>query len=124
MKRVYVGTYKFGFERATLYLREGVAANVQFLPEEGGAVRILIGADERLWQDIVESLIHEVMELTLTKMECSWQPSYFIGNDSAKYKFIATHVQFQEACCRTAEYITPALPVLAKAWKKWKAGKK
>lgn len=59
----------------------------------------------------------------MTKMDCSWIPSYYYGNDSNRYKFTMTHPQFQEMCCRTAEFITPALPDLAKAWKKWKAKK-
>jgi hypothetical protein len=34
-----------------------------------------------------------------------------------------SHHVFQDCCAKTAEFITPALPDLAKAWKKWKAPK-
>jgi hypothetical protein len=120
MEQVVVGTYEFGFERAVLVLREGKAANAEFVPDSGGPVRILIGADEKQWRDIVESLVHEVQEIIMTKMECSWAPGYYIGNDSSRCKFTMSHMQFQEMCCRTAEFITPALPALAKAWEAWK----
>ena len=125
MKQVIVGTFEMGNSRAVLTLREGRGADATFVPKEGGVCCIRIGADQRHWRDIFESLLHEVQEVIIAQMECSFVPANYIGDDSTRYTFLMNHMQFSEMCCRASEFISPAQHVLFKAWKKWKAeGKK
>jgi hypothetical protein len=123
MKQVVIGTFEFGYDRAVLILREGFGGNGTFVPDGGGVMCLKIGADHERWQDIVECLLHEVEEMILSKMDCSYIPGNYIGKSSSSYHFAMSHQQFTEVCARTAEFITPALPKLSAAWKKWKKKK-
>jgi len=124
MKQIVVGTFEIGYDRATVILRSGTGGNIIFSPEGNGVAHIFIGADFKQWRDVIGTLLHECMEFCMSKMECSYRPGNFISHDSANYHFVMNHMQFSECCCRSSELITPAIPVLAKAWNRWNADKK
>lgn len=125
VKQKIVGIYYAGFEQFELVLREGDGAEFYAVPEHGEnkIPRIKIGADQGKWDDVIAVLLHEVQELIIFRLRGRYSPSDGISIDHAAYLFILTHPEFSELCKRTAEFISDALPDLAKAWKEWKKNK-
>ncbi len=121
MKQKIVGTYKIGGEYCELVLRDGDGGEFYSLPEHGHVPRIKVGADYQDWDRIVSVLLHETMEFSLARIKCRFYPEDDFGGDTHAYIFIMSHPDFSDACARTAEFMTCALPDLARAWKKWKS---
>ncbi len=120
MTQVVVGIYEFGMGQAQLVLRDGIGGEFYTVPDLGAIPRIKIGADQDSWQEVVSTLLHEIIELQMALTGCrlSAVPDY--GRDHAGYIFIMTHLQFSEVCGRASIFVAAALPDLAAAWKKWK----
>jgi len=110
-----VGVYKLGSARMELSLREGTGADTNL-----STGKMQIGADERGWNDIVISLLHEVQEVCMNQMDCAYRHYSYYGLSGSNFSFILTHEQFNEICCRSGDLIAPALPDLSRAWVKWK----
>ncbi len=120
MKQKIVGVFSLGFEDIQVVLREGSGGEFYNCPGKGEIPRIKIGADCREWKDVVSVFLHEAFEFTYNRLGCRFNNSYDMGNDSAAYLFIATHIQFSDACARVADGVASALPELSTAWAKWK----
>lgn len=120
VKQKVVGTYELGSEMVQLVLREGDGGEFYFLPGDQPCPRIKIGADYKLWADVVHVLLHESFEFCAARLACRWWQSDLDTQDHSQYLFALDHRQFDECCCRTAGFLTRALPDLATAWKKWK----
>ena len=123
MNQKIVGVYSLGFEDIELVLREGTGGEFYNCPGKGQIPRIKIGADVNQWKEIVSVFLHEAFEFTYNRLGCRYSDSYDMGNDSASYLFIASHIKFSDACARVGEGVATALPDLSIAWKKWKGGK-
>lgn len=123
MRQKIIGTYEAGFEAVELVLREGTGGEFYTIPEKGKICRIKIGGDYKRWDEVVNVLLHEIVELQLFRKDCRLENSNDISRDHAGYLFVATHPQFSDAIAKAAEFIAPALPDLAKAWAQWKKKK-
>ena len=123
MKPVIVGTYEFGYEKCQLVLRESDGGEFWVLPGDIDCPRIKIGAEQKVWGDLVAVLCHEAMELSFERVGLRYSPSQELVRDHAAYLFVATHTQFAEAIDRAADFLARCLPDLSKAWKKWKQKK-
>lgn len=124
LKQVIVGVYSFGYEDIELVLREGDGGEFYNCPGKGEIPRIKIGADSKQWRDILSIFLHEAFEFTFNRLGCRYSDSYDMGNDSASYLFVASHIKFSDACARVGEGIATALPDLSRAWVKWQKGEK
>lgn len=123
MKQVIVGVYEAGYDQIELVLREGTGGEFYIIPEKGGIPRIKIGADCKEWIEVVDTLLHEIYEHVFDRLRCRYEISNQVTTDHSAYLFSFSHNQFCEACCRVSEFITNALPDLAKAWEAWRKEK-
>jgi len=119
MKQKIVGTYYIGFEQCELIIFEGNGGSYTFCPERGKLPIIKIGVNGT-WIDVVETLLHEVMEFVITRADCRYRPSNDLSHGHDTYLMVFNHPQFSKVCARAADFLVEALPDLAKVYKKWK----
>ena len=124
MKQRIVGIYNIGFEQAQLVLREGDGGEFYLCPDVGRVPQIAIGADQELWQDVVDVLVHEVVEFAMLREGCRYSPAPDHAKDHGSYLFVMTHSQFSSVAAKSGGYLTAALPDLAKAWDGWNKERK
>jgi hypothetical protein len=119
--QIFVGTYTLGHEEVDLYAlpNEG-GGYFYFIPEEGKRARIKVGMRLKRWPQVVEVLMHEAVEFSLTREGHRFEASKKFNSDAAWYTFMFTHDQFGHVMACAADFITPALPALAKVYKKHK----
>lgn len=120
MKKVFVGTYEFGYEHIRLYLRSGTGAETDLMPKDKGITVIEIGADRKEWRQIVGSLLHEAQEIPMQRLGYSYSAVSNLNQSTANCVFMMTHEQFDECCHRAGDLLARALPDLARAWTAWK----
>jgi hypothetical protein len=119
LKQKIVGHYSLGPESVQLVIREGVGGEFYANPGDGQCARIKVGVDEKSWTDVVCTLLHEAMEMAMTRIQCRYAPAPDYGQDHAGYLFAMNHPQFSEASARTGVFIAKALPDLSRAYTKW-----
>ena len=124
MKQKIVGTYYLGFESCKLVLREGTGGTVWFCPGKGNLPRIEIGGDEADWDQVLNSLLHDALEFSLTRANCRYYPSQDESNSSGQYLFSCDHAQFTKAVASLAFFVSSCQSDLNKAWKEWQKKKK
>ena len=120
--QVIVGNYDLGPESVQLVLRGGSGADFYMNPGDGCSARIKIGMDghnQHEWGGIVGMLLHEALELSMTRMGLRYTPVPDYSFDNGQYLFAMTHTQFSEASARAAMFMASALPDFASARKKW-----
>jgi len=120
MKQKIVGSFPVGVEYCELVFREGTGGEFYVMPEPGHIPRIKVGADQDEWDAIVVVILHEALELILSRLKCRYETSDDQARDMYDYLFIAQHKNFSDACVRLADFLVPALPATEKAWKAWK----
>jgi hypothetical protein len=120
MKQKIVGTYLIGSEQCQLVLREGDGGEFYNTPEIGHIPRIKIGADYRNWRDVITVLIHETFEFCMNRIKSRYECTEDFGRSQGGYMFMFDHNQFCDIAARSSEFITAALPELAKSWRQWK----
>jgi len=119
MKQKIVGHFPVGVEYCELVLREGTGGEFYAMPEEGHIPRIKVGADQPEWDDVVVAILHEALELILSRLKCRYDTTDDQSHDMYDYLFIAQHKNFSDACVRLVDFIVPALPAAKKAWENW-----
>ena len=124
MKQVIIGTYYSGYEQVELVLREGLGAEFYFCPENKHVARIKVGVDQYEWWQVINALMHEILEFNLARLSGRFYQTEYVCKDTGAFTFMFGHGTFTEATARSAEYMADALPELEKEWKKWKKGKK
>lgn len=124
MKKKAIGVYECGYEQIELVLREGTGGEFYYIPENGALPRIKVGADYGKWSEVVAVLLHEVFEFCMDRARCRFDPSSDVGHDHSAYLFVMNHPIFHDCCERSSEFMTSALPDLAKEWNRWKGKKK
>lgn len=120
MRQKIIGTWYSGHEQIELVLREGTGGEFFCCPEKKHVPRIKIGGDYENWWEVVNCLLHEVVEFNLMRLSCRYEPLDHISKDLGAITFHMSHGQFSEAIARSAEYVVEAVPKLAIEWKKWK----
>jgi len=119
IKQVIVGVYECGYEQYQLSLRSGRGGEFYALPSPGALPSIKVGADHDEFRDVAAVLMHEVMELTMDRMKCRYEPTNDMSKDHSAYVFIMNHPTFSDVCAKTSEYVIKALPDIKAAWEKW-----
>jgi len=113
MKQITVGTYKMGYEKIELVIREGLGGEFYFLPGDINYPRIKIGADQDDFWRIIDVLIHELSEFASARLGCRYNPEDTVGKDHHAYTFIMSNAMIADFICR-------AWSDIEKAWKLWK----
>jgi len=78
---------------------------------------IIIGINSIIWANVVDTLHHEILEITAADMGIRFKKTDQIGD--GKLLFVANHDEFVEWSLRTTTAFLQALPFLDKAWKKY-----
>lgn len=121
MKQILIGHCSLGHESVDLYGIVGQQGGEFYLcPEDGSPGRIKIGLGYKEWWKVVNVLLHEALEYALEREKCRFERVTKMSGGHNDYTFILHHDDLTNACCRVADFITPVLPVLAKAWKEHK----
>lgn len=121
MKQKIVGSYSLGNESVQLVAREGTGGDYYTQPEKAHIARIKVGMDYKAsaWEEVVNALLHESLELSIDRHNARHRPTNDISYDHSNYIFVFNHPQFSDIVAKTAEFITPALPDLARTFKAW-----
>jgi len=120
MKKQIIGIYEIGYERVQVVFRAGLGGEFYLCPRDGKIPRIVIGADQDRWSEVVTVLLHEAMEMIILRVGGRYKPTNRIMSDHGCYLFCFDHDQFSDACARVGEFMASALPEVGTAWKKWK----
>ena len=80
------------------------------------AVHVGLVTDTGAWHDVFDTLLHEVLEVTLALMDLRFTPSYYVGVPYSLFVFHFTHPQYQEAMSRVARVVCAVEPALRKCW--------
>ena len=119
-KQEVVGVVDIGYEQCQLVAREGTGGEFYFIPEKGIVPRIKIGIQYNNFDEVITCLLHEALEFSLYRIHGRFAPSEDLAKNHASYQFCFDHNQFTEARAATAEFITVAMPELAKIYNQWK----
>ena len=119
MKQKIVGVYSLGYESVQLVARDGTGGDYYTQPEKGHIARIKVGMDYSAWDCVVNALLHEAMEFSIDRHHCRFRATNDISYDLSNYLFVFNHPQFSDIVAKVAEFVTPALPDLARVYKQW-----
>jgi hypothetical protein len=118
VKQLLIGTFPLGHENVDLFALPKESGGYFFCrPDDTSRARIKVGLDGE-WEQVVEVLLHEVLEMAMARAGCRFQPCGNIAFGSDRYHFSLDHNQFSEVCGAVAMFMTPALPKLMVAYKK------
>lgn len=120
MRQRIVGTFPIGHEYCELVLREDTGGEFYFMPEKAHIARIKIGADYEHWDDVLNVILHEALELILARTNTRYIENEDMGRDISGFLFVMTHHTYSDVCARLAKFLVPALPAAEKAWRIWK----
>lgn len=123
-KQIFIGTYPLDCQNVELYaLTDETNGYFYSRPDDKSPGRIKVGIGTPHWEEVVGILLHETMEMLMTKLRCRYEATGVIG-DHSSYTFIFNHCQFVDLCQSQASFIAPALPRLLAVWQKQKEKKK
>lgn len=118
MKQIKIGTYPMFGEWVDIYGRDGLGGEFYMTPEHGQIGRIKIGLDDAKWENLLHTVLHELMEYAMCRRDLSFHSCGGTSN-SADRLFVMDHQQFDRCCVATAECLTPLLPDLKRAYDRW-----
>lgn len=118
-----VGLYRLSEHNCRLILRPGTGARFEMTPGDKGLATIYIGADEKLFLYLMESLYHEAMEFTAAEMNVRFEHTNLYSFVGDRYYFFFDHRQFSEICARSVCFVDDCQSDLKKAWREWKKPK-
>jgi hypothetical protein len=116
-----IGVYPLGLHSVELWVDPNSSdGRFDLWPnrEVGHLPRIQVGLARKEWHETVAVLMHEALEFASVQNGARFLPSPDYADSSGGYLFSMDHEQFADLVARAAEFITPALPELSKAWKK------
>lgn len=120
MRQKVIGVYEIGMDQVQLVIREGYGGEFWLKPGTGVIPRIKVGVDGTGWNEVVTTLLHEAMEMQMTKSHCRFSRDPDYGRDHGGYIFLMDHTQFSDVTARVASFMAEALPDLAIAFNRWK----
>jgi hypothetical protein len=116
MKQKIVGTYPLGWGWVQIVAREGHGGEFWLSPGDIDCPRIKIGLDSEQFEEVAESLLHEIEELSATILGTRFRKSAWQSEDSSAYTFVMTHQQFSEIVCWSAKLLVACLDVVNDLW--------
>lgn len=122
-----LGVYEMGYNRVEIeYDAKENGGSFTLLPKGDRRVSVIsVGLKHNRWQNVLDVLLHEAMELALYRANARFDPSQNVTGDHSKYLFCCNHPTFSDCCAVVAELITGCQRDLFKVWKaSQKKGKK
>lgn len=118
MKQIHVGTYTLGWFYVDLYLIPDTDGGCFYMaPDDKSMPRIKVGIADT-WPEVVSTLIHEALELVLTRRHLRFITSGRISTSPESLTFHFDHNQFNESVTELAGFLVVALPDVATAFRK------
>lgn len=110
-----LGNYVLGIQKVDLYIDYQLPnANIKLWPEDASTAAITIGLKYK-WQDALDALIHEALELVTIQMGLRYIPNPCFANSAADFLFSMNHQQWQEMIARASLFLLETIPVVQKA---------
>ena len=111
--QIFVGAFPLGCIAVDLYALTHQFGGCFFTNPDGKAPpRIKVSIEYDRWDSVVEVLLHEALELSMSLKSLRYERSGVAG-DASSYTFLFDHTQFVDLCDCAASFITPAMPRLA-----------
>lgn len=124
MKLPYkVGRFQFCSLNIDLFLVEGASSWFEPHPNDTDCPQMCIGVDLKEWWRVLHSFLHEAEEATLVFYGYSFSPTSSSIGDSTIRTFIFSHGGLVRVNEEVAFFVSNALPVLERKWKKYKGVK-
>lgn len=121
--RVLVGTYKLGLIWCRVYLdgiESGYAGRVECAGKDKGTTAIFITVNDEVSRaDILDSLLHEAIEVLLHFRDLGYMSTGRAGTTSG-YVFMMTHVQFQGVITDASGFLNTCLEDVLSAYTTWR----
>jgi hypothetical protein len=118
MKMIFVGNFSVGNRSVDLFAdpnsRDG---HFNLNSDKPKPARIEVGIDKG-WDRVTHVLLHEVFELVMTDAGHRYAPVPDYGMDNGGYYFHFDHTQFSHLTAKAGEFLSLALPALAKIYDK------
>jgi hypothetical protein len=116
--QIFIGTFSLGHENVELYAITNERGGYFYTrPDDKSPARIKVSISVNHWDHCVSILLHETFEMAMTRARVRYEQDGYVG-DTASYLFSFDHSKFVQICEDVAQFATPALPALAKAWRK------
>jgi hypothetical protein len=117
-KPVLVGHYDLGLVHCWMYGLPGVdGGKFWYSHPDTNQPTIHVGLNNK-WQGVVATLLHEVAEAAAMQLEARYFHSQDYADDNGSQLFVMSHTQFSEIMGRVAWFLSPALPDLAKVYRR------
>lgn len=116
-RSIHVGTFQLGWTNVDLYLDPDESGGCfYFAPNDKDTPRIRVGLDGMSWRDVVEVLLHETLELVLTRRDLRYVPTGRIACGHDSYVFHCDHNDFTQAVAEAAAFMVDTVPAVSKAY--------
>lgn len=119
MKQIHVGTYQLGWSNVDLFLMPDNDGGCFYMaPDDKSIPRIKVGLLDCVWTEVVNTLIHEALELVLARRYLRFIPTGRLSSSHDSYHFHFDHNQFTESVTELAGFLVAVLPDVRKAFEK------
>lgn len=120
MKDKLVGHYQTGNHNCRLIITAGTGASFNLCPGKKSTAEIKIGGEEKKFQYIIESLVHEIVEFTMAEKQVRFDHADGLCWTGDRYYFFMNHRQFAEVATISGTFIESCYADLKKAWLEFK----
>jgi hypothetical protein len=124
-KRIRVGGFPLGHYAVDLFVWPKDRGGEYYTnPDNKSPPRIYVGLDYSSWEQCVKILLHETFELAGDIHNTRYVVAGDLNHDHSDYLFVFDHVTMGRIIAYQAAFVTPALPELAKLYKRFHDKKK
>lgn len=129
---VLVGTYDLGNEVVGLLAEIGATGGHWCYGDAGSKTAhskvhnmpyMVIGIDHTRWAQVMEVLLHEMMELSFDRLDGRFKNAAWWCRSHANYTFMFNHEVFAEACARSSLFIATCQLDLCRIFKHVRANR-
>lgn len=115
--RQKLGRYFMGLQAVDLFVdRDDTGGHIKIWPEKTQVAALVVGLNQTKWRHVLNTLIHEVMEMTFVQVTGRFSPDPDFAYSHGGYLFVVSHLVFEDAVSRAAAFLDPAIPALRKAF--------
>lgn len=107
-----IGTYELGFRQIHLYVDQKSTSGSVGLR----SCKMVIGTEDTDWWRVVALLLHEAIEAAAIDLHCRFNDTSDGYSSDDSVVFHMTHPQYSQVIAQAAEFLTSALPDLAREY--------
>ena len=119
MKRVKVGVFACGYEKITLYAREGHGGDFETIDDEHINPVFTIGMDVERFRYAWFALHHEAFEFCCTRAGARYVKTGELARDNGAYHFAMDHTLMSDISSKTADLMLEAGSKMREAYSEW-----